>query len=426
VFNLRRGPLDKKDWEILRLLVEKSQIYPWTPDFSGQNLWHTFCQTRQSSTDFPWKSIAIDFLPILDDQDSFGRTALFLMSSNVKASVDVFQWHLEKGASLSVSANGHSQKWKGLTCLHAAIASLQPRHPKSKFNVFDVDLAEILNHMPRAWEDQGPIYNENDRVNQMKRIELLIQHGADLFAVSEFYGTPTDLARFTGNFDIWIDSLEKCGITPKNVLETDRKIERSKKFWVTDFLAREQKLEKRKLHQHFNDIFGFLDDLQFSENVRGIKPRESRVLPANPLLLKMESYKEVLHILQSSVISAIHVNNENKHFGPRIRTNAELFDGAYHDNFFGNAHYYESSKNIPFYKKLRRYLEMIAAIASADADPDQPEWKSNHYKYYPFLKAMAGFHLDEAFRFPPHGCDWRYEDDESEVEPNIPGSWHSG
>jgi hypothetical protein len=370
--------------------------------------------------------MATEFLPILDDQDCFGRTALFLMSSNAKASLDIFQWHLQSGASLSVSTNGRFPQWDGLTCLHAAIASLQPRNPRSKFEVIDVDLAEILAHVSPIWKSRWPSYNEDDRVNQMKRIELLIQHGADLFAVSELYGTPTDVARFTGNFDIWIDSLKNCGITPKRVLATDKKIERSKKFWVTELLVREQKCEKRKLHQHFNDIFGVLDDFQFSENAHGIKSRAFRGLPANPLLLKMKPYREVLHILRSSLFNTIHVDEDDQKDGTRISADVEFFGGAYLANFFGHICYNEISKNILLYKKLHRYLEMVAAIASADADFEELEWKSNHNKYYPFLKAMAAFYLDKAFRFPPRGYDWRYVDDATEVEPNIPGSWPAG
>lgn len=193
--HLRGGPLSQKDWEIFFLLAEKYQIDPWTPDFAGQNFWHIFCQICQRDTGFPWRVTANEFLPILNDQDSFGRTALFLMSSNAKADIDVFEWHLNNGASLLVSANRRSPRWKGLTCLHAAIASLQPRYQKCKFTISNLDLAEIKPQQLR--KDGRPIYDEKNRVNQIKRIELLIQHGADLFAVSDSYGTPTDLARFT-------------------------------------------------------------------------------------------------------------------------------------------------------------------------------------------------------------------------------------
>jgi hypothetical protein len=367
--------------------------------------------------------MATEFLPILDDQDCFGRTALFFMSSNTRASLDVFQWHLKNGASPSVSANGRFPQWDGLTCLHAAIASLQPRHPKSKSELFHVDLAEILAYASQYWKDRGPIYNEDDRVNQIKRIELLIQHGADLFAPSEFYGTPTDIARFTGNFDIWVKSLKDSGINPKQVLAIDKKIERSKKFRVTELLQREQKSEKRKQYQHFNDIFGILDDFNFLENPYVIKPKVSGILPANPLLLKTQSYREVLNILQSSLFKAIHIDEQNQKSGTRILANAEIFDGAYCASFFGNTHYNEVLNDILLYNKLHRYLEMVAAIVSAEADFQELEWKSNHDKYYPFLKAMAAFYLDKAFRFPHRGCDWRYMDDTGELEPTTPGSW---
>lgn len=84
-------------------------------------------------------------------------------------------------------------------------------------------------------------------------------------------------------------------------------VEHSKKFWVTELLTRKQKFEKRKLHQCFNGIFRVLDDFQFSENAHGIKPRACGALPVNSLLVKMESYKEVLDILRSSLFNAIHV-----------------------------------------------------------------------------------------------------------------------
>ncbi|KAL4893160.1 hypothetical protein BDV59DRAFT_178540 [Aspergillus ambiguus] len=424
---LKGGSLNEADWEILRLLIKKGQIDPWTPDFTGQNLWHTFCQTRRPCTEFPWRLMATEFLPILDDQDCFGRTALFFISSNAKASLDVFQWHLKNGASLSISANGRLPQWDGLTPLHAAIASLQPRRPRSKSELPDVDLAEILAHVTQFWKDRGLIYNEDDRINQRKRIEMLIQHGADLFATSELYGTPTDVARLTGNFDIWTSSLKNCGINPKEVLATDKKIERSKRFWVTDLLTREQKFEKRKLQQFFNDIFWVLDDFQVSENASGIEPRVPGALPANPLLLKTKSYREILHILRSSLINAFHVDEENQNFGSRILINFEFFDGAYHADFFENTHYYEILKDdFLLYNKLHRYIEMVAAIASADADLEELEWKSNHYKYYPLLKSIAAFYLDKTFRFPPRYCAGRYMDDTNEAEPSIPGSWPAG
>ncbi|KAE8327080.1 ankyrin repeat-containing domain protein [Aspergillus sergii] len=419
---LRRGPLKEKDWAILRLLIEECQVDPWTPDFTGQNLWHAFCQACQSCVEFPWKSIGIEFLPILDDEDCFGRTALFFLSLNAKASLDVFQWHLENGASLSISANGRCPQWDGLTPLHAAIASLQPRLPRSKSNLSHVDLTEILTHVFPAWKDQGPIYHEDDRINQIKRIEMLIQHGADLFTVSDSYGTPTDVARFTGNFDIWISSLQNCGLNPKRVLATDKKIRRSKRFWVTERLVHEQKREKRKFQQYFNDIFGVLHDYNILENAHAAKRRAARALPANPWLLKKKSYREVLHILHSSLTNAFYTKEETQGFGTQIWVDAELFDGAYHANFFGDTYHSTTSRTfLPLYIELHRYFEMVASIASADADFEELEWKSNHHKYYPFLRAVVSFYLDKAFRFPPRHCAERYM-----VEPSMPGSWPAG
>jgi hypothetical protein len=417
-------PLSQKHWEIFYLLIEKSQIDPWTLDFRGENPWHTFCQTCQSSVNLPWMSIAHEFLPILNDQDHFGRTALFLMSSNSKADLDIFQWHLSNGADLSISANGHNPRLKGLTCLHAAIASLQPRHQKCRFGPLDSNYAEILGCRFGTRKNKRPIYDEDDRVTQKRRIQLLIQNGSDLFAVSESYGTPTDIARFTRNFGLWIDCLKSCGISPKQLLARDKKIERSKKFLVTKRLVYEQKLEQRKVRQHFDGIFEVLDDFQSLEEANGTEPREYTVLPIPLLHLNMSSYKVALRMLRNAYSRAIYVEKDHQIFdGQQIFRNSEIFEGLYHANFFlGNCHYYDGPIETPVYNKLDRYLETIAAIVSEDIRLEEPKRKLNH-RYLAFFKAIAMFHLDNAFRFPPWGCDWRYENDLNEVYVNIPGSW---
>jgi hypothetical protein len=166
MFHEHNIPLSQEHWEIFYLLIEKSQIDPWTLDFRGENPWHTFCQTCQSSVNLPWMSIAHEFLPILNDQDHFGRTTLFLMSSNSKADLDIFQWHLSNGADLSISANGHNPRLKVLTCLHAAIASLQPRHQKCRFGPLDSNYGEILGGRFGTRKNERPIYDEDDRVTQ--------------------------------------------------------------------------------------------------------------------------------------------------------------------------------------------------------------------------------------------------------------------
>jgi hypothetical protein len=128
-------------------------------------------------------------------------------------------------------------------------------------------------------------------------------------------------------------------------------------------------------------------------------------------------------MVRKSFSNAFYVEEEDENFDERtIYVNSEIFDGAYHDNFFGIRTYIEGPIEIPIYNKLDRCLETFVAIVSEDADLERPKQKLNH-RYLAFFKAIAMFHLDNAFRFPPRGCDWRYEDDANEVHGNIPGSW---
>lgn len=365
--------------------------------------------------------MAVEYLPVINDQDQFGRTALFNMSSNIKANVDVLKWHLNNRASLSISANDRSPRWKGLTCLHAAIASLQPRY-QCKFRPLDADIMDFFDYTATNLKRQAPYYDEVDRINQKSRIELLIQSGADLFAVADSYGTPTDLARFTGNYELWIDCLKACGISIKELLATDKKTERTNGFSVTKRLVHERRLEKQQLRQHFNAIFNALDDYVSSKDTN-LMQSEGYITPTLPLNTNL--YNQELQLFRKSFSRAVLVykEDENPHT-EQILVYREIFHGAYHADFFCGNIFYNSTIKDPVYKRLNRYIETLVAFITGEIDPGEFERKSS-VKCLTFSKAIAWFHLDTAFRFPPLGCDWRYEDGFNEVRPDIPGSWPS-
>lgn len=89
------------------------------------------------------------------------------------------------------------------------------------------------------------------------RIKLLIQYGADLFAASNLYGTPTDLARCTGNFDIWRESLSECGLGSKRILAMDKRIKRRKRFAALEELVHDQTVERNETKRQFENMFMF-------------------------------------------------------------------------------------------------------------------------------------------------------------------------
>lgn len=225
------------------------------------------------------------------------------------------------------------------------------------------------------------------------------------------------------NFDIWINSLKNCGISPKKVLEIDKKIERSKNFSVTEGLVYEQKLKNRKLRQQFNDIFEVLDDFQSSDRRHNVKLKGYRTLLVTPFL-KMESYEEIFYLLRRALFNSIHVDSGYQNLGVQyILADPELFAGAYHANFFlGHTHSYESLTNAQVYKLLQRELEILAAIASGDYNLERLEWELD-YRCLALMKATAGLYLEQTCRFPPWDYDQRYEHEVNDMKLNIPGSW---
>ncbi|EED13936.1 hypothetical protein TSTA_101720 [Talaromyces stipitatus ATCC 10500] len=207
---------------------------------------------------FPRKLIAREFKLILNDPALFGCTYLFYLSSSPKASTDVLQWHIGNGADLSIAANRKLTRLKGLTCLHAPIASLQQRRRRRILGSFDVEFPDFnVRMLERLWSkiDRCHFYcDKNDWINQKLRNMLLVQNDGDLFAVSESYSTLTDVARFTGNFDLWLEALAECGLDVKQVLAADKKIQRSKLFAVTEDLVHERRTQRGELQRHFDDI----------------------------------------------------------------------------------------------------------------------------------------------------------------------------
>ncbi|GAD95240.1 ankyrin repeat protein [Paecilomyces variotii No. 5] len=419
----------KTRWDIVRLLISRSQLDPWAPDSLGRNFWHRFCETNQRGRTSSWKSVAESFIPILNEQDGLGRTSLYILSSNPKADLDIFEWRLKTNVNILLNpASGEfATDLPGLTCLHAAIASLQPRRYRGKLNRNGFKTGVSV-----MWST-SKVYREKDRRCQKRKIELLISNGADLFAVSKRYGTPTDIARLTGNFHFWMETLRDYGIQPRQVLKADKRVLRDSYYRDnTLHSAFEKKKYLRYCIAQMQHIFNLLKDFYNRCNCSVNRSAVRAALPRTVLSMWIGSYEESLLMLRRVLDSAIRegiissdqnnveVNFINSRTGPYSSAfaNGSLFIGEYTLQYI-----------FPIDKQaLYHYLETFAVIVSGDSVVDGSiveDW-GMYSRFLETMKhvAVAYFEYESQFRLGKRDYDLTDEVvKSSETIPKVPGAW---
>lgn len=403
-------------WAIYNLLVERCQLDPSEPDWNGRNFWHLFCENAPFEKDFSWRSISNHFRLIINEFDDHSRTSIFILSSKPRGNIDLFRWHLNNKASISIP------QVDGLTCLHAAIASLQPRRETCHIRLED------LTGYPRLGSEHH--YGDEDREYQRKRVELLICHGANVFAVSNEYGTPTDIARLTGNFSLWVDALRNSGLDPKRILAADKNISRHRHFLSTLQLARTQRRERRVLWQFFQDIFMAFDS--FEENKGSMNEQiipEWECLPPSPLLMHMGTHEEVFSGLKGVLGSAISKRALIGGKGWSFSVNAGLSGGKYQDGFLDGPRTRLCVVRPSFqeeYNNMDRYLDTLAKVASGDPiiNADTVDWKI-YRRYVDITKAAAALEWNCGSRLSHVPLRFRsmYTSENADHTMEMPGSW---
>jgi hypothetical protein len=405
--------LGARYWAIYNLLVERCQLDPSEPDWNGRNFWHLFCEHVPSKKEFPWKSICSDFRHILNKRDDRGRTSTFILSSNPKSNIEILRWHLNNKASISIP------QIDGLTCLHAAIASLEPQ--RGTYHITLEDLTGYLGESSRYH------YSDEDRENQRGKIELLIRKGANIFAASNQYGTPTDIARLTGNFSLWIEALRNSGFDPTRVLAADKKISRHQHFLSTLQLARNLQREGRIRWQILQDILMVFDSFDKSKKsiTEPIAPEWS-CLPIFPFAICMGTYQEIFSILKGVLRNTIHKDDHAEDEGPLFLFNEDI-GGKYQPGFLRSHRNYLMANPLyqERYNNLDKYLESLAKIVSGDHtfNADTIDWKT-HRLYVDITKAAATLECScRSWLLPQRIGSMHAPENAEETLTNMPGSW---
>lgn len=377
--------------------------------------------------------MAEEFLPIIDEQDYTGETAMFILSSNAESDPEILHWHLENKASVSITADGCRLETKGLSCLHAAIASLRPRFLESTLSWSDtVRPGQRSQIKDPSHECEG--YSEDHRSRQKRKIELLIEYGADLHAPSVRYGTPTDLARLTGNFDFWFEILQSRGINTKEFLAKDKLFTRDEPFTRSKAFAKQRKRDRRSAQREWLNILAALEDFRKA----GHASRHSAISGAcswrHPAcLMGIGSYEATLTLIKEFMETAFPTTANSRlerqlfqglSFSAVLR---DMYDGRYYQSYFfeGDRSYVHEwhGPGSSQFQWIRDFLETFATIASGDSNARETSWDWESYdKALRVLTAAAHLHLDIAFRFPSLCHDW---DDDVFIATagKMPGAW---
>lgn len=400
-------------WAIYNLLVERCQLDPSEPEWNGRKVWHLLCENAPFQKEFHWRSIFNDFRHVLNEQDNGGRTSTFILSSNPKSDTEILRWHLNNKASISITPID------GITCLHAAIASLEQQH----------ESYHITAHNLAGYPGMELIcqYSNEDRENQRKKIELLIRNGANIFTASNQYETPTDIARLTGNFSLWIEALRNSGFDPTRVLAADKKVPRHQQFLLRLQLARNLQRERRLRWQVLQNILISFDSFdKDKKSTRAPITPEWSCLPIYPFVGCMGTYQEILSILKGVFRNAILSHGHAEDQGRLISINQDI-GGKYKAGFLHTSGRFLRVSPLyqERYNSLDEHLETLAKIASGDhtLTADISGCETNRLSF-DVIKAAATLEYNcRSWLLPQKTGSMHSPESAKESLTKMPGSW---
>lgn len=236
----------------MECIIKAHDIDLAVPSHYGANILHDIARYPSSTCRDSFLSMVASYHPDINAKDRNGWTPLLKMMAVDKAwNKEFFTWLLENGADVcdQVCGGPPTRLENGVTCLHLIIAALQPVSLSESRSCF-VGLQHLFSIANIPAQSDNLIWGvpkgcRKDRIDQTQRLvqeellKIMIGRYADLHAVDRYWGTPTDIARYTGNIDFWCNILEYCHINIGGFLAYDSTIPRG-----VDILVRHEALER--------------------------------------------------------------------------------------------------------------------------------------------------------------------------------------
>lgn len=218
-------------------IIEAHGIDLADPSRYGSNILHKIASYPSSVSRNSALSLAAPYRPDFKARDRNGWTPLLkMLAAEYSWDKWMFFWLIDNCADVSepVSGGPSTRLEDGITCIHLVVAALYP------ISLSSAELSHVGPDHPCAiasipaqtdtieWGPPagcGGKWNDQSQWQvQMWFLKVLIEKRVDLHAVARHWGTPTDIARYTGNTDFWYRILEEGKINVKNFLDYDSTI----------------------------------------------------------------------------------------------------------------------------------------------------------------------------------------------------------
>jgi len=227
-------------WNTIKSIVEELDIDLAAPSRDGSSLLHAIASRPPTDDRDSALSLFAPYGLNVNAEDTNGWTPLLKMLAATYAwHEEFFWWLVDRGADVSKAVSGGpcSRQENGITCLHLVIAALQPIAltnlipfyvgPQHRFAHASIPAqSDTFIWACHPWHRAERI-DPSKRQAQRRFLKVLISKCADLHAVARHWGTPTDIAKYTGNIDFWCSVLEDCDINVGNFLACESTIRRN-------------------------------------------------------------------------------------------------------------------------------------------------------------------------------------------------------
>ena len=224
----------------MREIIEAQDIDLAGQARSGSTVLHEIARWPSSGDHGLALSWIALYKPDVNARDRNGWTSVLkFLAAEHAWKKEFFFWLLDNGTDVAAPVSGgpSARPENGITCLHLLIAALQPISlrdsticyvgPHYLFAIANIP-AQADNYRWISPEGcQADWIHPGKRQVQEWVFKILMNKGADFHAVARHWGTPTDIARYTGNFEFWCSVLEDCNINVGEFFAYDSAILRS-------------------------------------------------------------------------------------------------------------------------------------------------------------------------------------------------------
>ncbi|KAI9715462.1 MAG: hypothetical protein M1812_005938 [Candelaria pacifica] len=239
--------------EFVRLLLIDKQGDPSDTDLDNYNCWHN---TDMSTT--LWQILAEGSVPTLQQRDVCGYTPLHRCCLSYRTEAEVCVFAVRSGADVNSPFPGGNSilgyRLDGASPLHLAIVALQC--PAKGLTLSSLPNGLTQKSFVNPSDELADVYIPGYFYNHSPSRVVLT---ANLHAISECWGSPTDIAKLSNNLGMWYDILEECGLDLEAFLAEDLRLQRTQHFDDMQIIVRDHRKTRNFLLSKWHSVIRFAE-----------------------------------------------------------------------------------------------------------------------------------------------------------------------